>query len=67
MNKDQIKGKIEEIKGDIKERLGGATKDRKAQAEGWMEEQKGKVQRKVGEVKEELEKDQPTRSDPEEP
>jgi uncharacterized protein YjbJ (UPF0337 family) len=68
MNKDQIKGKIEEIKGDIKERLGKATKDRSTQAEGFMEKEKGKLQRGVGEVKEDLEKERtPTREDPENP
>ena len=68
MNKDQIKGKIEEIKGDIKERLGRATRDRSTQAEGFMEKEKGKLQRGVGEVKEDLEKERtPTREDPESP
>jgi uncharacterized protein YjbJ (UPF0337 family) len=56
MNKDQIKGKIEEIKGDVKERIGGATKDRSTQAEGWVEEKKGKLRQGVGDIKEELEK-----------
>jgi uncharacterized protein YjbJ (UPF0337 family) len=56
MNKDQIKGKFERIKGDIKERIGGGTKDRSTQAEGWMEEKKGKIREGVGDVKEELEK-----------
>jgi uncharacterized protein YjbJ (UPF0337 family) len=64
MNKDQIKGKIEEIKGDIKERIGGATKDRSTQAEGWMENKKGKLRGAVGDAKEELEKDPSTRTDP---
>ncbi len=70
MNKDQIKGKIEEIKGDIKERIGGATKDRSTQAEGWAENKKGKVQGAVGDVKEDLEHDRDRtteRTDPEEP
>jgi uncharacterized protein YjbJ (UPF0337 family) len=62
VNKDQIKGKIEEIKGDIKERVGGATKDRSTQAEGWMEEKKGKVRGTVGDVKEEM--DPSKRRDP---
>jgi uncharacterized protein YjbJ (UPF0337 family) len=56
MNKDQIKGKIEEIKGELKERIGGASKDRSTQAEGWIEEQKGKIRQGVGDAKEELEK-----------
>jgi uncharacterized protein YjbJ (UPF0337 family) len=65
MNKDQIKGKIDEIKGDIKERIGGATKDRSTQAEGWLENKKGKLQGGVGDVKEDM--DKPTRTEPEEP
>jgi uncharacterized protein YjbJ (UPF0337 family) len=68
MNKDQIKGKIEEIKGDIKERIGGATKDRSTQAEGWVENKKGKLQGAVGDVKEQAEKESRTpREEPEEP
>ncbi len=56
MNKDRIKGKIEEIKGDLKQRIGGASKDRSTQAEGWVEEQKGRIRQGVGDVKEELER-----------
>lgn len=67
MNKDQIKGKIDEIKGDIKERIGGASKDRKTQAEGWVENKKGKLQGGLGDVKEDMEKDEPTRHDPDHP
>jgi uncharacterized protein YjbJ (UPF0337 family) len=66
VNKDQIKGKIEEIKGEIKERIGGATKDRKTQAEGVVEKEKGKLQGGMGDVREELERDT-TRKEPEEP
>jgi uncharacterized protein YjbJ (UPF0337 family) len=61
VNKDQIKGKIEEIKGDVKERIGGATKDRSTQAEGWVEEKKGKIRSGVGDAKEELHRE---RKDP---
>lgn len=68
MNEDQIKGKIEEIKGDVKERIGGATKDRSTQAEGFLENKKGKVRGAVGDIKEEAEREQRTpRSEPEEP
>ncbi len=71
MNKDQIKGKIEEIKGDVKERIGGATKDRSTQAEGFLENKKGKVRGSVGDVKEEMERerdrDPARREEPEEP
>ncbi len=56
MNKDKIKGKLEEIKGDVKQRIGGARRDRGSEAEGWVEEQKGKIRQGVGDVKEELER-----------
>ncbi len=52
MNRDQIKGKAKEIKGDIKKRIGGATEDPAKQAEGWVEEQQGKVQKKIGDLEE---------------
>ena len=61
VNKDQIKGKIEEIKGDVKERIGGASKDRSTQAEGWMENKKGKLREGFGDAKEDLERE---RTDP---
>lgn len=64
MDKDRIKGKIEEIKGDIKERVGGATKDRSTQAEGFVENKKGKIQSGFGEMKDEMKRD---RKDPDEP
>lgn len=63
MNKDQIKGKIDEIKGDVKERIGGATKDRRTQAEGWVENKKGKLQGGMGDVKDEAEKQDRARRD----
>ncbi|HEX9399057.1 MAG TPA: CsbD family protein [Anaeromyxobacter sp.] len=65
MEKDRIKGKMEEIKGDVKERIGGATKDRSTQAEGFMEHKKGKVQSGIGKAKEELERGERERKDPE--
>jgi uncharacterized protein YjbJ (UPF0337 family) len=57
MDKDRIKGKIEEIKGDVKQRIGGATKDRSTQAEGWVEEKKGQIRGGVGELKDEARKE----------
>jgi uncharacterized protein YjbJ (UPF0337 family) len=64
VNKDQIKGKIEEIKGDVKERIGGATKDRSTQAEGFFENKKGKVREGLGDAEEELRRE---RKEPEQP
>ena len=64
MNKDRIKGKIEEIKGDLKQRIGGASKDRSTQVEGWVEEQKGRIRQGVGDVKEELERTRRRENEP---
>jgi uncharacterized protein YjbJ (UPF0337 family) len=66
VNKDQIKGKIEEIKGDVKERLGGASKDRGTQAEGFVENKKGKVRGAAGDMEERLRKEN-ERTEPDEP
>ncbi len=54
MDKDRIKGKIDEIKGDIKERIGGATKDRSMQGEGMLDKAKGKVESGLGKAKDEV-------------
>jgi uncharacterized protein YjbJ (UPF0337 family) len=61
VDKDRIKGKVEQIKGDIKERIGGASKDRSTQAEGFAENKKGKLREGVGELKDELKRE---RTDP---
>ncbi len=57
MKKGQIKGKIEQIKGDLKERFGGASKDRSTQAEGWMENKKGKLREGIGNLEEDAERE----------
>ncbi len=66
MDKDRIKGKIDEIKGDVKQRIGGASKDRSTQGEGFVEEQKGKLQSGVGKVKDEVRAEREKRREPEE-
>jgi uncharacterized protein YjbJ (UPF0337 family) len=69
VDKDRIKGKIEQIKGEVKERIGGATKDRSTQAEGFLENKKGKVREGFGEakdaMKDEAERERRERGDPE--
>jgi uncharacterized protein YjbJ (UPF0337 family) len=54
VDKDRIKGKIDEIKGDIKERVGGATKDRSTQGEGMLDQAKGKLRGGFGKAKDEV-------------
>ena len=54
MNKDQIKGKVENIKGRAKEAAGSLTGNKEKQAEGTVERIKGAVREKVGQAKEEV-------------
>ena len=49
MNKDELKGKGKEIKGDIKQRIGKATGDQRLHDEGVADELEGNVQNKFGE------------------
>lgn len=53
MNRDKIEGKVDELKGNVKKRIGGATEDPGRQAEGWVEEKKGQVQQKIGDLEDE--------------
>jgi uncharacterized protein YjbJ (UPF0337 family) len=49
--KDQIAGKIHEVKGAVKKKVGKLTNDPDLEAEGTVEQVVGKVQKKVGQVK----------------
>ena len=60
-NKDEIKGKFEQVKGGLKEKAGQVLDDRKLKDEGQTEraggevrENFGKAKRKVGEVIEDI-------------
>jgi uncharacterized protein YjbJ (UPF0337 family) len=64
MNRDELKGKMREVKGDVKERVGGATKDRSTQAEGFVERQAGKLQKNIGKTESELERERDPSRDP---
>jgi uncharacterized protein YjbJ (UPF0337 family) len=48
--KDQVEGKLHEIKGDIKKRAGRITDNPNMVAEGQSEKFKGRVQKKVGQI-----------------
>ena len=48
--KDQVQGKMHEVKGAVKEKLGNATNDPDLELEGQDEKVAGKVQKKVGQV-----------------
>ena len=48
MNKDQVKGRIEEAKGNIKEAAGKAVGNERLQGEGLADQAAGKVQKTYG-------------------
>ena len=49
--KDRVKGRVNEVKGELKEKAGRATRDPDMQDRGTAEKVGGTIQRKVGEVK----------------
>ena len=51
MNKDQVNGRAETVKGDVKEAAGKLVGNERLTAEGRAEQAAGKVQSTVGDVK----------------
>jgi uncharacterized protein YjbJ (UPF0337 family) len=49
--KDDVEGKLHEMKGNVKEKVGQVTNDPNLEAEGQDEKLGGQVQQKVGQVK----------------
>jgi uncharacterized protein YjbJ (UPF0337 family) len=54
MNKDQIKGKAENLKGRAKEAVGAVTGDKATQVEGAIERGKGALRETLGDIKQAL-------------
>ena len=54
--KDQVEGKLHEIRGAVKEKAGQVTNDPDLTAEGQVEKTAGKFQKKVGQIKKVFEK-----------
>jgi uncharacterized protein YjbJ (UPF0337 family) len=54
--KDEIAGKVHEVKGNVKEKAGQVTNNPNLQGEGRDEKVGGKVQQKIGQVEKVLEK-----------
>jgi uncharacterized protein YjbJ (UPF0337 family) len=50
-SKDEIAGKVHEVKGAVKEKVGKLTGNPDVEAEGKVEKVGGKVQKKIGQVK----------------
>jgi uncharacterized protein YjbJ (UPF0337 family) len=53
---DQTEGKLHELKGKVKEKVGQVTNNPKLAAEGHDERLAGKVQKKVGQIEQVFEK-----------
>jgi uncharacterized protein YjbJ (UPF0337 family) len=53
---DEIAGKIHEVKGSIKEKVGHLTNDSDLEAEGIGEQIGGKLRKKVGQLEKVIEK-----------
>ena len=51
MNKDQVNGRAETVKGNLKEAAGALTGNERLKSEGRAEQAAGKVQSTVGDVK----------------
>jgi len=54
INKDQVKGRVEEAKGTIKEVTGKLVRDKTLEAEGNIQKNLGKVRAKVGDVEQDV-------------
>lgn len=49
-NRDEVKGKAENLKGRVKQAAGAVTGNKRMEAEGAVERVKGAAQKKVGEI-----------------
>jgi uncharacterized protein YjbJ (UPF0337 family) len=56
MNKDQLKGRLEQAKGKLKEVTGKAVGNKSLEAEGGANQVAGKVQKTYGDAKSQLKK-----------
>ena len=54
MNKDELKGKFENLKGRVKEAAGSLTGDKAKEGEGFIDRVKGEAREKLGKGKEEV-------------
>lgn len=54
MNKDQVKGRAEQVKGNVKEATGKVVGNEKLEAEGKINKATGKTQATYGDVKEDV-------------
>jgi uncharacterized protein YjbJ (UPF0337 family) len=55
MNKDQVKGKVKEVAGEVQEHTGKAIGSAEQEAKGHAREMEGKAQKAAGDIRENLE------------
>ena len=51
MNKDELKGKAENLKGRVKQAIGALTGDKSKEGEGLLDRVRGAVREKLGKAK----------------
>jgi len=56
-NEDQVKGKLDKVKGAVKEGFGATTGDRSTEVEGKAERLKGAIREGYGDIKSDIKKD----------
>ncbi|AOB30411.1 general stress protein CsbD [Bordetella sp. H567] len=59
MNKDQVKGVGEQVKGKVNETVGKATGNKSQELKGDVQQGVGKAQKAAGDVREDVKKNQP--------
>ncbi|WP_295385912.1 CsbD family protein [uncultured Thiodictyon sp.] len=57
MNKEQVKGRVEEAKGKVKEVAGHVVGNKRMEIEGNVQKNAGKVVAGLGDLKSDIEKD----------
>ena len=59
MNKDELKGKAENLKGRVKEAAGSLFGDKRKEGEGLVDRVRGAVREKFGKAKDEVSRETP--------
>lgn len=54
MNKDQVKGRVDDAKGHVKEAVGRAVGNERLEGEGLVDQAKGTTQKNYGDAKEDV-------------
>jgi len=67
MNKDQVKGRVEQAKGSVKEATGKMVRSKKLEAEGQIDKAVGKAQATYGDIKEDVKDASKHQRDPADP